>query len=210
MQRNWLRLKAATAWFTTFALLGAAQGMVRAQVKPDDNGSAKQEEKQSTKHRSRKGAYILTFVGAGLIGAGAYQVIRRPSGKCTLEEAFPTPGTVRLCPIDFDSTGRKTTGALLLGFGALMTVGGLLWMRHPEETPASQPQKGSAALSSPASLRFSGERGGDSGTQLGASSTFDIGDFLGANAKYQIGIPQARPFVLRTPDLTATPRADSH
>ena len=209
MKRNWRRLKAATVWLVTLALLStAAPGTGRAQAKPDDKGSGGQPEKKSTKHRSRKGAYILTFVGAGVLGAGVYQMTRRPSGKCSLEEAFPSPGTVRLCPIDFDSAGRKGTGALLIGFGSWFTVIGLLSMRHPKKTPPSQSPSGSAAPSSLTSRRLSMGHGEISGAQLGTSPTFNIGRSVGAKANYKIGMPQAGGFILRTPDLTAKFRAN--
>jgi hypothetical protein len=205
MKRNWRRLKSATASLVTVALLStAAPATGRAQAKPEDKGSGGQAENKSTKHRSRKGAYVLTLAGAGVIAAGAYLIASQPPYQCAEQCVVGAP--CPLCPV-FRSD-KKVGGALFIGIGSVMTVGGLLLMRHPKDQPASQPHSGSAALLPVSSRRFSVEHGGNSRAQLGASPTFNIGHFIGAKGKYQAGIPQARQFVLRTPDLTATPRAN--
>jgi hypothetical protein len=202
MKRNRERLKAATVWLVTLALLSTAvPRTARAQAKPDDEGSGRQAEKNAAKHRSRKGAFILTLAGAGAIGAGAYLMAYKPTYECA--EHCVVGGPCPLCPIDFGHTTRKISGGLVIGFGSLLTVGGLLMMRRPKETPASQPDSRSTAALSQAPRRFSAGNGG-TGTQLRASPTFSNGHFIGDMAQYRIGILRTRQFVLTTPDTTAT------
>ncbi|MBZ5671789.1 MAG: hypothetical protein LAO04_18935 [Acidobacteriia bacterium] len=206
MNRNWRKLKTAIACWLIFSLsIAAAPSIVQAQAKPDGSVAAEPALEKSTKHHNRKGAYVLTLVGAGTIGLGAFLMTWRPTYNSSfVYSSNGMEGLPGVQPIDFGRNSRKISGGLIIGFGSLLTVGGLLKMRQPKTTSEIQDRSKSASRLFMVPERLSTRHERALGDLPGIPPTFSVGHLGRATANDKMTMFQASGFSPRILQMNGT------